>query len=121
MDKLHACGVTASFATNNIQNLFTFTGDGDVLKIGTLLCQVLQMTSNAQAGVVLEMGSTVAAKAIGVESHRLGVGCPANFVLLGAADSALKVLASPPLERIVVRQGRVISKSSFKSTLIPPS
>ena len=75
-------GVTATFATNNIQNLFTFTGDGDMLKIGTLYCQIAQLSSENGALLCLRMATEIAAKALGVD-HFLGENKPADIVILG--------------------------------------
>jgi cytosine deaminase len=40
-------GVNVGLAVNNVQNLFTPFGDGDVLKMCTLLAQVLQLGTTA--------------------------------------------------------------------------
>jgi cytosine deaminase len=141
IDKLSLLGVNTAYATNNIQNLFTFTGDGDVLKIGTLVCQLLQMTSEAGASLCLEMATTSAAKALGVD-HYLGVGMPADIVLMTMEDSpsrpkssirpsmtdpvsfctpcaspAMLLLSSPPIERIVIKKGKVVSNTTFRRSI----
>jgi Amidohydrolase family len=86
-DLVHA-GVTATFATNNIQNLFTFTGDGDMLKIGTLFCQIAHLSSENGALLCLKMATEIAAKALGVD-HFLGENRPADIVILGGGDGML--------------------------------
>ena len=101
VDKLFDMGVTAAFATNNIQNLFTFTGDGDVLKIGTLLCQLLQLTSENGAFQCIEMATKIAAKALGVQ-HFIGINQPADLVILGSGikdpRSGIKGSSSTPIK-----------------------
>ena len=82
VDKLLNLGVNATFASNNIQNLFTFTGDGDVLKIGTLLCQILQLTSENGGNQCIEMITEIAAKALNVK-HSLNENNNADMVILG--------------------------------------
>jgi cytosine deaminase len=67
---LAALGVNTGLAVNNIQNLFTPFGDGDVLKICTLLAQVLQMGTAQAHELCLEMATTRAAKAIGIQGIR---------------------------------------------------
>jgi cytosine deaminase len=67
-------------------------GDGDVLRVCTLLCQVLQLTSTSTARLALAMASTSAARCIGVQ-HDIAPGLPADLLLLPAA-SALQVI--PP-------------------------
>ena len=113
--QLHALGVNASFATNNVQNLFTFTGDGDVLKIGTLVCQALQLTSESDARLCLEMACTTSAKALNVEQS-ISVGMFADIVLL-EGKSAMEILAAPPVERIVIKKGKIVSKTVHRRTL----
>lgn len=176
VDKLHEQGVTAAFASNNIQNLFTFTGDGDILKIGTLLCQILQLTSENGANKCIEMATEIAAKALNVK-HFLGENQSADLVILGdgilslrsclpcttsnttstsisssksystlppsisekrnisnqntenttsiysettsfsSMPSALKIFSAPPVDRIVIKKGRIVSQTTLHRTL----
>lgn len=110
---LHSLGVNASFATNNVQNLFTFTGDGDVLKIGTLVCQALQLTSENDARLCLEMASTTSAKALNVSTQIIAEGMPADLVIV-QGSSAMEILAAPPAERTVIKKGKLVSKTTYK-------
>lgn len=168
VQELSLMGVTATFATNNIQNLFTFTGDGDILKIGTLFCQVAQLTSENGALLCLEMATQIAAKALGVD-HFICENRPADIVILGdgfcsphtrthtqahthtdgqidahsippfqtqiytdtqtpsythtetktpshththSLPSAMLLLSAPPVDRIVIKRGRIVSQTS---------
>ena len=114
--ELSSKGACCAFATNNVQNLFTFTGDGDVLKVGTLLCQLLQLTSESGTNLALEMATTIAAKAIGVK-HGLEVGNFADLVLL-EGESSMTLLAAPPIERVVIKKGKLVSRSTYTTTLL---
>jgi cytosine deaminase len=114
---LHRMDVNASFATNNVQNLFTFTGDGDILKIGTLLCQVLQLTSESDAQLCLSMATEYSAKALGV-NHGLKVGLPADYLLIDGCSSAMNTLAAPPVQRIVFKRGHLVSSTTVQRNLI---
>ena len=157
VDRLRSMGVTATVATNNIQNLFNFSGDGDLLKICTLLCQVLQITSESGALECVEMATRVGAKALGVQ-HSIEVGNSADFIIIGADECchtiiedghamrgedktntfhsqeysssvqrsasflktpspSLKLLSCPPVERIVFKNGRIVSETVSKRTL----
>ena len=103
-------GVNAGLATNNVQNLFTPFGDGDVLKICTLLAQVLQMGTAASHELCLEMATTRAAQAIGIDSYGIAPGKVADLVILDAT-SATEAVAAAPVGRTVIKQGRVVSRS----------
>ena len=117
VNTLNDLGATAAFATNNVQNLFTFTGDGDVLKVGTLLCQTLQLTSEKNAQLCLEMATTKAAKAVCDNNHSVDVGMPADLVIL-PGKTAMDILAAPPQERIVVKKGKIIARTSYSKQLM---
>lgn len=106
-------GLCAAFATNNVKNLFDFTGDGDVLKVGTLLSQILQLSTPADHCDCLEMATSDAARSIGVE-HRLDVGARADIVVLDCS-TATDALAAPPVARTVIKGGRVVSETSMVS------
>jgi cytosine deaminase len=103
-------GVNAGLATNNVQNLFTPFGDGDVLKICTLLAQVLQMGTAASHELCLEMATKRAAQAIGIDSYGIAPGNVADLVILDAT-SATEAVAAAPVGRTVIKQGRVVSRS----------
>jgi cytosine/creatinine deaminase len=100
-------GIIAGLATNNVQNLFTPFGDGDVLKLCTLLAQVLQLGTGAQHQRCLDMATTLAAQAIGIPNHAIAVGNPADLVILEAA-SVSQAIGTAPVSRTVIKQGRVV-------------
>lgn len=112
IDQLVELGVVAGVAVNNIQNLFTPFGDGDVLKICTLMAQVLQLGTARSHETCLEMATTWAAKAIGVD-HRIAVGQPADLVIL-AAKTATEAVAVAPVGRSVVKNGRVVAQRQLE-------
>jgi cytosine deaminase len=103
-------GVNVGLATNNVQNLFTPFGDGDVLKICTLLAQILQMGTAASHEHCLEMATTKAAQAIGINHYGISPGNVADLVILDAR-SATEAVAAAPVGRTVIKQGRIVSRS----------
>ena len=121
VDKLRSMGVTAAFATNNVQNLFTFTGDGDVLKVGTLTAQMLHLGAQAQHADLLHMATSTAAEAIGCRDHALVVGSRGDLVVLHGCTSPTDVLAAPPVARTVLKRGRVVAQTTKTVKLFPPS
>jgi hypothetical protein len=62
--------------------------------LGTLVCQLLQLTSEAGVSLCLEMATTRAAKALGVE-HYIGVGMPADIVLMTIEGPTLPPTIEP--------------------------
>ncbi|GAB4158909.1 MAG: amidohydrolase family protein [Cyanobacteria bacterium J069] len=110
---LAAMGVNTGLAVNNVQNLFTPFGDGDVLKIGTLLAQVLQMGTAQAHELCLEMATTRAAKAIGLEDWAIAPGHHADLVILDAT-SATEAVAAAPINRTVIKRGRVVAQSKLE-------
>jgi cytosine/creatinine deaminase len=109
LDTLAAAGVTVGVATNNVQNLFTPFGDGDVLKICTLLAQVLHLGTIAQHQHCLEMATTQAAAAIGIAPHGIAPGQTADLVILNVG-SVTEAIAAAPTARTVIKQGRIVAQ-----------
>ena len=97
-----------------------FTGDGDVLKIGTLTAQMLQMGARAQHAELLRMATTGAAAAIGVAGHELACGRPADLVVLHGCETPTDALAAPPVARTTVKRGRLVARTSRTVELFPP-
>jgi len=106
-------GINSGLATNNIQNLFTPFGDGDVLKICTLLAQVLHLGTVASHEYCLKMATTHAAQAMGISNHDIAPGNRADLVLLNAV-SATEAFAAAPSERTVIKHGRIVAQNKFQ-------
>ncbi len=106
---LAASSVTVGVATNNVQNLFTPFGDGDVLKICTLLAQVLHLGTISQHAQCLAMATNQAAKAIGLPNHGIVPGQVADLVILNAR-SVTEAIAAAPIDRRVIKRGQVVAQ-----------
>jgi cytosine deaminase len=111
-------GINSGLATNNVQNLFTPFGDGDVLKICTLLAQVLHLGTVASHECCLEMATTQAAKAMGFHSYGIAPGNIADLVILNAT-SVTEAIGAAPSDRTVIKAGRVVAQSQLQQQLIP--
>ncbi len=116
--QLAALGVTVGLATNNVQNLFTPFGDGDVLKICTLLAQVLQFGTIEHQHLCLDMATTQAASAIGIPAHGLIPGNLADLVLI-KAKSIAEVVGAVPSDRTVFKHGKMVARSRLEQQLSP--
>ncbi|MDJ0567917.1 MAG: amidohydrolase family protein [Pleurocapsa sp. MO_192.B19] len=112
IDRLAESGIKVGLATNNVQNLFTPFGDSDVLKICTLLAQVLQLGTTASHQLCLEMATTRAAQAIGINNYGIEVGKIADLVLL-EANSVSAAIGTAPLNRTTIKQGQIVAQSHY--------
>lgn len=110
--RLAESGIKVGLATNNVRNLFTPFGDGDVLKICTLLAQVLQLGTTVSHQLCLEMATSRAAQAIGIDDYGIEVGKVADLVLLDA-NSVSTAIAAAPLNRITIKRGRIVAQSNY--------
>jgi cytosine/creatinine deaminase len=110
--RLAESGIKVGLATNNIQNLFTPFGDGDVLKICTLLAQVLHLGTTASHQLCLEMATSRAASAIGIDNYGIEVGKVADLVLLDA-NSVSAAIAAAPLNRTTLKRGQIVAQSNY--------
>ncbi|MEO1094282.1 MAG: hypothetical protein AAFX01_05225 [Cyanobacteria bacterium J06638_28] len=99
-------------ATNNIQNLFTPCGDGDVLKIATLLAQTLQLGTTTRHEFCLDMVTQNAAQAIGIPAYSVQSGGIADLVILDAV-SASEAIATAPPNRTVLKAGKVVAQTEL--------
>ncbi|MEO1070200.1 MAG: amidohydrolase family protein, partial [Cyanobacteria bacterium J06638_6] len=112
-------GVNVGLATNNILNLFTPFGDGDPLKICTLVAQVLQLGTTASHQLCLAMATTQAAQAIGITDQGLNVGDRADLVLLDATSVSEAVGTAPP-GRTVIKAGQIVAQRQLQRSLYAP-
>lgn len=113
--RLGDLGVNVGVAVNNTQNLFTPFGDGDVLKVCWLLAEVLQLGSDAQQAQCLAMGTTQAARSIGLV-HGITEGNPADLVLLGV-KTVPEAIALLPAERLVFKHGTPVANTTLQRQL----
>jgi cytosine deaminase len=119
LHRLAEQGVNVGVATNNILNLFTPFGDGDVLKICTLLAQVLQLGTTASHRLCLAMATTQAARAIGIADYGLTVGSQADLVLLNVTSVA-EAVGAAPADRTVIKAGQVVAQTRLDRQIFAP-
>ncbi|MEL6321782.1 MAG: amidohydrolase family protein [Cyanobacteria bacterium J06626_14] len=116
--RLAEAGVTVGAASNNVQNLFTPFGDGDMLKVATLMAQVLQLGTPKHHEFCLEMVTTQSAKAIGISDHGISVGNRADLAIVCAATVSEAIGSAPP-ERTVIQNGSVVARRRISQYLRP--
>ena len=104
-----AISTPATQTNSDIQNLFTPFGDGDPLKICTLLAQTLQLGTRDRHALCLNMATTLAAKAIGIHNHRIAPGSVADLVVV-KAGSVSQVVGAAEGDRTTIKAGKIISQ-----------
>jgi cytosine/creatinine deaminase len=111
--RLAELGVTVGLATNNILNLFTPFGDGDVLKLCTLLAQLLHLGSVSSHQLCLELATRRAAAAIALPAYGIEEGNVADLVLLNVR-SVSEAIGSAPTGRTVIKNGIIVAQSKVE-------
>jgi cytosine/creatinine deaminase len=117
IDQLAELGVKVGLASNNVQNLFTPFGDGDILKICTLLAQVLQLGTTTSHQLCLDMATSKAAEAIAIKDYGVAVGKVADLVLL-ETDSVSSAIGTAPLNRTTIKRGQIVTQSNYSMSVI---
>lgn len=117
--RLAELGVTVGLATNNVLNLFTPFGDGDVLKLCSLLAQVLHLGTVSSHQLCLEMATSRAAAAIALPNHGIEVGNIADLVLLNVR-SVSEAIGSAPMGRTTIKNGVPVAQSKIEQQWFTP-
>ena len=99
-------GVLVCLGQDDISDAYYPFGRNNPLEVAFLASHLLWMTSRDDIDRLYDMITVDAARAIGLQDHRLAVGAQANLVVLEAPDviEALREHAPP---RVVVREGVV--------------
>ena len=105
--ELVAAGVTVAAGSDNIQDPFVPTGSGDLLEIGRWALLAGHLGSN-DLPRAYEMITSAPAKLLGFEDYGVRVGARADLLISDAADAA-DLMASGPLKRCVLVNGRVVA------------
>jgi len=103
---LLAAGVVLAGGGDNVQDPFNPMGRADPLETGSLLVAAGHLTS-VEAYQAVSTGARVA---LGLPEVRLEAGYPAEILAL-RADSLDQALADPT-DRLVIHQGRVVSRTT---------
>jgi len=106
--ELQAAGVPVAAASDNIQDPFVPSGSGDLLEIARWALLAGHLGSN-DLGRAFEMVSSAPARLLGFgEDYGIRQGARADLLIAQAEDAA-DLVASGPLARTVLVNGRVVS------------
>ncbi|AMG75046.1 amidohydrolase [Sphingopyxis granuli] len=111
---LRAEGVRIFAGSDNIRDAWWPYGDADMLNRAMLIAYRSGFHSDEDLMFALEMATTGAAGALGLDDHGIAVGKQATFVLI-EADNAAAAVAAPPAGRLLVQRGEVVRPDAAPS------
>jgi cytosine/creatinine deaminase len=107
--ELLQAGVNVICGSDDINNIFFPFGRMDMLEVAMVTSLAAHMTRPEEIQLAFDMPRRGAAQALRLEQYGLEEGQPADIVFLAAAD-ALEALRLQPVDRIVFRDGRLVSR-----------
>lgn len=114
--KLRDGGVNVILGSNNIRNLFTPYGNGDLLQVAMLALPAAHLGGADDLPTVLPMVTTNSAKALRIDRYGIAAGNRASMVLLDTKryqDAIIDI----PSKMLVVSNGRVTVELKKELTL----
>jgi cytosine/creatinine deaminase len=107
--ELLQAGVNVTCGSDDIHNIFFPFGRMDMLEVAMVTSLAAHLTRPEEFQIAFDMPRQRAAQTLRLENYELKEGNPANIVFL-AAEDALDALRKQPVERIVVRNGELVSR-----------
>lgn len=107
VSQLQQAGVTVAAGSDNIQDPFVPPGSGDLLEIARWTLMAGHLGWN-DLGRAYEMVTSAPARLLGYEDYGVRVGARADL-LIAPAEDAHDLVASGPLQRTVLVNGRVVA------------
>jgi len=110
---LLAAGVNVCLGQDDISDAYYPFGRNNMLEVAFLASHLLWMTRRSELGLLHEMITTRAARAMNLDAYGLAAGCRANLVVLNQADltDALR-FHEPP--RVVISHGQVVDSGRMR-------
>lgn len=104
---LRARGVVIHAGSDNIRDLWSPFGNGDMLERAFLVSLKQGFRSDPDIAVALAICSD--AEALGLPAHRLVVGAPADLVAV-ECETPQEAVATRPPRKLVLKAGRVVAR-----------
>lgn len=109
---LQAVGVTVFLGSDNIRDAWSPFGNGDMLDRAALLCQRWNWRDDADLEAAYRLASEVPARVLGLAPAPIAEGSAADLLLLPAASLA-EAVAARPLDRTLIRAGRIVARNGI--------
>jgi cytosine deaminase len=107
---LMSAGVRVAGGADNLQDPFNLVGRGDALETAALLVMAGHLLPDEAYDAV----STVARDVLGLPPVRIEPGCPAELAAV-KASGVREAVAMAPADRVVIHEGRVVSRTRVVS------
>ena len=111
--ELLAAGVNVCLGQADISDAYYPFGRNNMLEVAFLASHLLWMTRRSELGLLHEMITTRAARAMNLQGYGLAAGCRANLVVLNQADLT-DVLRFHEPPRVVISHGQVVDMSRMR-------
>lgn len=105
---LHKTGVNLCLGSDGIRDAWSPMGNGDMLERAMLLAFRFDLNKDEELTTAFDAASLHGARALGLHSHGLTLGSPADFLLLDAESLGEAVVARP--SRRVYRAGQLVAE-----------
>ena len=105
---LYDAGVAVALGQDDIADAYYPFGRNNMLEVAFLAAHLMWMTTYDEIGILYDLITTNAAKALGIKQFELAEGNPANLVVLGV-ESEVKALWSHEAPVAVIKAGKNIT------------
>ncbi len=118
--ELTDAGINVSLGQDDISDAYYAFGRNNMLEVAFLGAHVLWMMSETDMDLLYDAITVNPAAAIGLDAHRLAVGCEANLVVVEGETvaDALRFHAAP---RAVVSHGRLVDRDAMRASADVPA
>lgn len=106
---LRSRGVNVCSGSDGIRDTWSPMGNGDMLERAMLLALRYGWSKDEDLEAAFEVVSQGGARALGIASYGLDVGCPANLLIL-PAENVADAVVSRSAQRTVISRGRVVAR-----------
>ena len=116
--EMTAMGINVSLGHDDILDPWYPMGTGSMLDVAHMAVHVAQMTGREEMRSVFHMVTDAGARTLHIEdSYGIGVGKPADLVILDALDE-LDALRRQSVARIVLSKGKVVAQTTPADTTV---
>lgn len=106
---LRGRGVNVCSGSDGIRDAWSPMGNGDMLERAMLLALRFGWSKDEDLEAAFDVVSQGGARALGIATYGLDVGCPANLLIL-SAENVAEAVVNRSAQRTVISRGRVVAR-----------